>query len=207
MYMKNPSEIEKTSFAIIKNAIKKSFSQEEMPVVVRVVHATGDLDYENIIRFTNEPVKAALEVLRCGTKIYVDTSMGLSGINKETLHKLMCDVFTFIHIKEVEEKARKLSITRAMASLDMAVEKGAEIFVIGNAPTALFRLCEHIKTGKTKPNLVIGVPVGFVGAAESKELLRSLDVPSISTFGTKGGSNVAAAIMNALMYMVVKKCM
>ncbi|MGB9812707.1 MAG: precorrin-8X methylmutase [Thermovenabulum sp.] len=205
MFLKNPDEIEKKSFEIIKSKIENVYSNEELKIVLRVIHATGDFEYEKLLRFKNNPVEVGLSALKKGCSIFTDTRMAYAGINKKILQELNCNINCFIDDEEIFDKAKRENITRAMASVEMAVEKNIDIFVIGNAPTALFSLCQHIKEGKIVPSLVIGVPVGFVGACESKELLRKLKVPSISTEGTKGGSNVAAAIFNALLYMAVGK--
>ena len=127
--------------------------------------------------------------------------MAYVGINKGTLSKSKCRLKCFIDNERTFSLSKELKTTRSQAAVDLAVEEGIDMFVIGNAPTALFRLLELVKEGKVKPRFIVGVPVGFVGAAESKELLRELDMPSISTVGTKGGSNVAASIINALLYM------
>jgi len=131
--------------------------------------------------------------------------MALSGINKKALDKAGCQVHTFIDHDRVYDMSRELGTTRSACAVDLAVEEGIRKFVIGNAPTALFRILEHVKEGNLEPEFIIGVPVGFVGAAESKEKLREFGIPSISTVGTKGGSNVAASIINALLYMMVER--
>lgn len=207
MYIKNPGEIEKKSFEIIRGNMNSlsSFSEQELKVVMRTIHTTGDYDYENIVKIQNNAIEAGVELLKRGCRIVTDTKMALSGINKKTLEHLGCVVENFIDRPEVYEKADLENTTRSMAAMDMAVEDGVDIFVIGNAPTALYRIGEHIEKGHTSPGLIIGVPVGFVGAAESKEYIRGFETPTITTEGNKGGSNVAAAILNALMYMVERK--
>ncbi|MCX7903345.1 MAG: precorrin-8X methylmutase [Caloramator sp.] len=203
IYLKEPLKIEEKSFEIIKSNIKKEFNLEELPVVLRAIHATGDYDYENIIRFKNEPIKAGIEALKDKVRVFTDTKMAYAGINKKLLKIIGASIYCYIDEKEIYENSKEKNITRSMAAIDKAVETNIEIFVIGNAPTALFRLCEYIERKIILPKLVIGVPVGFVGAEESKEVLYSLNVPSITTKGTKGGSNVAAAIFNAILYTVV----
>ncbi len=183
MYLKDPMAIENRSMDIIEEVMKDtSFSQQEKIIVKRMIHTTGDFEYRKIVDFRNDFVSRALASIEEGGVIFTDSKMAYVGINKRTLSK-------------------ELKTTRSQAAVDLAVEEGIDMFVIGNAPTALFRLLELVKEGKVKPRFIVGVPVGFVGAAESKELLRELDVPSISTVGTKGGSNVAASIINALLYM------
>ncbi|GIW48639.1 MAG: precorrin-8X methylmutase [Caloramator sp.] len=202
MYIKNPYEIERRSFEIIRSHIKGTFNEGELNVVMRMIHTTGDFDYENIVVFKNKPVDCGIEVFKRGVNIFTDTKMAYSGINKRRLKELSCSIDCFIDDEEVFRRAKEKDITRSMASIDKAVDLGFDVYVIGNAPTALFRLIEHIKNGNVSPKLVIGVPVGFVGAKESKEELRKLDVPQITTVGTKGGSNVAASIVNSILYMV-----
>jgi len=203
MYIKDPSAIENRSFEIIgDNMGDHNFSSLELPVVKRMIHTTGDYDYKNIVVFKNDPVKTGMEILKCGCSIFTDTKMAYSGINKKILEKMGCSIECFIDNDEVFKMSKEKGITRSMASIELAAQKGVEIYVIGNAPTALFRIGELIEEGKIAPKLIIGVPVGFVGAAESKEYIRGFDIPSITTVGTKGGSNVAAAILNAIIYSI-----
>lgn len=206
MYITNPMEIEIKSMNIIQGEIgEHSYNDEELVIVKRTIHTTGDYDYKNIVVFNNDPIAKGLEALKSGCKIVTDTRMGFSGINKRALEKLNCKIDCFIDHKSTFEIAKNKGITRSMAAVDLALEDGVDIFVTGNAPTALFRMGELIKEGKATPKLVIGVPVGFVGAAESKEYIREFEIPTITTVGTKGGSNVAAAIINALLYMLVDR--
>ena len=204
MYIKNPRQIENKSMDIIDEVMKDtSFTEEEMLVAKRMIHTTGDFEYRKIITFQNDFISEAKEAIASGAKIFTDTKMAYMGINKPALEKSNCQVKCFIDDKRVFEMAIKKSTTRSACAVDLAVEQGFHIFVIGNAPTALFRVLELVNEGKINPKFVVGVPVGFVGAAESKEELRKYDIPSVSTVGTKGGSNVAASIINALLYMVV----
>ena len=204
MYMTNPMGIETKSFEIIKKEMgEHSFTQDELKVVMRTIHTTGDYDYKNIVVLKNDPIEKGVKAIQSGCRIITDTKMAFSGINKKALEKAGCSIDCFIGHERVFEIAKEKEITRSMASMDMASKEGVDIFVIGNAPTALFRIGELIKEKKVFPKLIIGVPVGFVGAAESKEYIREFDVPSITTRGTKGGSNVAASIVNALLYMAV----
>lgn len=204
MYMKDPMGIENKSMEIIEEVMKDtSFSKEESIVVKRMIHTTGDFDYRKIAVFQNNFLNAALDSLSRGGTLFTDTKMAYMGINKIALGKAGCNLRCFIDDEKVSEEAKKINTTRSACAVDRAVSEGIDMFVIGNAPTALFRLLELIKEGKANPKFIVGVPVGFVGAAESKEYLREFDIPSISTAGTKGGSNVAASIVNALLYMVV----
>ncbi|ACQ51476.1 precorrin-8X methylmutase [Clostridium botulinum] len=205
-YIKKPMDIEKRSFEIIEEEMgKHNFSKEELKIVKRVIHTTADLEYKNLIYIKEGAIEAAKEILKKGTKIYTDTNMALSGINKKALKDLNSTVQCFVSREDVASIAKDRGITRSMAAVEMAAEEGIEFFVFGNAPTALYKLMELMKEGKAKPKFIIGVPVGFVGAAESKKELEKLDIPFITIRGRKGGSNVAASIVNALMYMLVKR--
>lgn len=204
MYITNPMEIENKSMEIIEAAIgEHNFTPMELKVVERTIHTTGDFDYKNIVHIKKGAIEAGIEAIKSGCRIVTDTRMAFSGINKKALEKANCRIDCFIAEEEIAKIAREKGITRSMAAMDYAAKEGVDIFVIGNAPTALFRIGELIKEGKIAPKLIVAVPVGFVGAAESKEYIRKFDVPTISTIGNKGGSNVAAAIVNAISYMAV----
>ncbi|NFI39843.1 precorrin-8X methylmutase [Clostridium botulinum] len=205
-YIKKPMDIEKRSFEIIEEEMgKHNFSVEELKIVKRVIHTTADFEYKDLIYIREGAIEAAKEILTKGTKIYTDTNMALSGINKKALKDLNSTVQCFVSREDVALIAKDRGITRSMAAVELAAEEGIEFFVFGNAPTALYKLMELMKEGKANPKFIIGVPVGFVGAAESKKELEKLDVPFITIRGRKGGSNVAASIVNALMYMLVKR--
>lgn len=204
MYIKDPVEIERRSMEIIQAEIDGvDFNEEELTVVKRMIHTTGDFDYKNIAALKNNPIEVGLKLLKNGCRICTDTKMAYSGINKKALEKSGSSIKCYIDDERVFKRAKETGTTRSSAAVDIASEDGVDIYVIGNAPTALFRIGELIKEGKINPALIIGVPVGFVGAAESKEYIRGFDIPTITTVGTKGGSNVAASIVNALMYMAV----
>lgn len=204
MYINNPVLIEKRSMEIIDDELKDAaFSKEELLVVKRMIHSTGDFDYKNIAIFKNNAVGIGVELLKKGCKIYTDTRMAWSGINKSATNRSSSELKCYIDDERALEMSKIMGVTRSSACIDIACEDEIQIFVIGNAPTALFRLGELIKIGKINPSLIIGVPVGFVGASESKEYIREFNVPSITTKGTKGGSNVSASIINALLYMAV----
>ncbi|WP_284680818.1 precorrin-8X methylmutase [Aceticella autotrophica] len=204
MYIKNPKEIEKRSFEIIgENIDEKRFDERELKIVKRVIHTTADFEFADILKISKEAIDTGIKAIKEGSNIVTDTKMAMAGINKKTLKRFGCDISCFIDAPEVLSLAKEKSITRSMASMIIASQdKKNKIFVIGNAPTALFQLAELIKSGILKPDLIIGVPVGFVGAAESKEEVKELGIPYIITEGRKGGSNIAAAIINALMYMI-----
>ncbi|MCK9443169.1 MAG: precorrin-8X methylmutase [Tissierellaceae bacterium] len=204
MYIKNPVEIENKSMDIIEQVMDDTnFTEGEMIVAKRMIHTTGDFDYRNIIEFRNDFLEEAKKAIKEGKTIFTDTRMAFMGINKPALGKANCELKCYIDDERVFKLSKELDTTRSASAVDLAVKEGVDIFVIGNAPTALFRVLELYKEGKVKPRFIVGVPVGFVGAAESKEYLREFNIPSISTVGNKGGSNVAASIINALLYMVV----
>ncbi|EJP6473715.1 precorrin-8X methylmutase [Clostridium sporogenes] len=205
-YIKKPMDIEKRSFEIIEEEMgEHNFSDEELKIVKRVIHTTADFEYKDLIYIKEGAIEAAKEILKKGTKIYTDTNMALSGINKKALGDLKSTVQCFVSREDVASIAKDRGITRSMAAVELAAEEGIEFFVFGNAPTALYKLIELMKEGKANPKFIIGVPVGFVGAAESKKELEKLDIPFITIRGRKGGSNVAASIVNALMYMLVER--
>nr|WP_212382354.1 precorrin-8X methylmutase [Alkaliphilus sp. B6464] len=204
LYIKNPMEIEDKSMDIIEEVMGDThFTEEEGIVAKRMIHATGDFEYRKIIVFKNDFIKEAKDSIKTGGTIFTDTKMASMGINKAALSKTDCKLKCFIDDERVLPLSRELGTTRSACAVDLAVAEGIDMFVFGNAPTALFRLLELVKEGKVNPRFIVGVPVGFVGAQESKEYLREFQISSITTVGTKGGSNVAASIMNALLYMVV----
>ena len=204
MYIKNPMEIENKSMDIIDEVMgDTNFTKEEMVIAKRMIHTTGDFDYRKIIVFQNDFIAKAKNGISEGIKIFTDTKMAYMGINKPALEKAKCELRCFIDDERVFKMSKERRTTRSACAVDLAVEEGIDAFVIGNAPTALFRIIELAKEGKVNPRFIVGVPVGFVGAAESKEHLREFDYSAISTVGNKGGSNVAASIINALLYMVV----
>lgn len=206
-YIKIPMDIEKRSFEIIGEEMgPHNFNERELSIIKRVIHTTADFEYKDLVYMTDDAIDTALRILKKGTTIYTDTNMALSGINKRALEKLNCKVVCYVSEPEVAEIAKERGITRSMAAVEKAVEDGVEFFVFGNAPTALFKLKEFIEGGKSNCKFIIGAPIGFVGAAESKEEIEKLkDMSMITVRGRKGGSAVAAAIVNALMYMLVER--
>lgn len=205
-YIKVPMDIEKRSFEIIGEEMgSHNFDERELSIIKRVIHTTADFQYKDITYIREGAIDSALETLKKGVTIYTDTKMALSGINKKALEQLNCKVVCYVSEPEVAAIAKERGITRSMAAVEKAVSDGVEIFVFGNAPTALFRLKELIEEGKANPSFVVGAPIGFVGAAESKEEFEKVSMPMITVRGRKGGSTVAAAIINALMYMIVKR--
>lgn len=204
MYINNPADIERRSMEIIEDGMKnKSYDDDELRVVERMIHTTGDPGYEDIAVFKNNAVEVGIKLLKRGCCIFTDTRMAWSGINKKALARSQSTLKCYIDDERAAKMAKENGTTRSYAAVEIATADGTDIFVVGNAPTALFRVGELINEKKVNPSLVIGVPVGFVGAADSKEYIRGCDVPSITTVGTKGGSNVAAAVMNAMLYMAV----
>ena len=205
MYLTDPEQIENKSMAIIEQGLDTPWDEPARTLVKRAIHATGDFEYQRLLHITPGAVAAGIEAIQGGCRIVTDTMMAFSGLNKRALEKAHCHVDCYIADETVVANAKAQGLTRAMAAVDFAMQATVDIFVIGNAPTALFRLGEMIEDARLTPELIIGVPVGFVGAAESKAYLRRLRVPSISTAGTKGGSNVAAALLNAIIYLAVGK--
>lgn len=205
-YIKVPMDIEKRSFEIIGEEMgDHNFSDRELSVVKRVIHTTADFECKDLIRIDEKSIDKALSLLKNGCKIYTDTQMIKSGINKKALEKLGCEIVNYVSTEEAFKIAKEKNITRSMAAIEIAMNEGIEFFVFGNAPTALYRLIELYREGKADPKFVIGAPIGFVGAAESKEELLKTDLENITIRGRKGGSTVSVAIVNALMYMVVDR--
>lgn len=198
-------EIERTSMAIITSELDRELDPAEAPVIKRVIHTTADFEYAQTLRFSAGVIDKALSVLKTGCTIVTDTNMARSGINAAAARQLGCDVRCFMADEDVKEKAKRDGTTRALASMDKAAGlEGPLIFAIGNAPTALIRIVQLSGKGLLKPELVIGVPVGFVNVVEAKELLLDSGLPCIVNRGRKGGSGVAAAIVNALMYRLTR---
>lgn len=197
-----PEEIEKRSFEIIGEELGDvEFDALQEPIIKRVIHTTADFDYLESLCFSENVVLKLQEAIRGGACIVTDTQMAKSGINKKELLKYGGEVFCFMSDEDVAQEAKRNQSTRAVASMDKAAALGKDlIFAIGNAPTALVRLYELIEEGRLSPKGIIGVPVGFVNVVEAKELIMQADVPYIVARGRKGGSNVAAAICNALLY-------
>ena len=205
MIITDPMEIEKRSMEIIESGLPKGIPEENKAVVKRVIHCTADFDYAENLAFSKDAVQKALSALKKGCDIITDTQMALAGINKAAVSKLGCRIHCFMSDPDVAEKAKELGCTRAAISMEKAKDLDRPlIFVIGNAPTALLKLREFIDAGEIAPLLVIGVPVGFVNVVESKNAIMETNVPYIISRGRKGGSNVAAAIVNALMYQITR---
>ena len=199
-----PAEIEKRSFEIITEELgDRVFDPLQEPIIKRAIHTSADFEYADSLCFSEHAVEKALDALRKGAYIVTDTQMGKSGINKHALARYGGEVYCFMSDEDVAAAAKANGTTRATASMDKAAQLDKPlIFAIGNAPTALIQLYEMIQEGRIRPELIIGVPVGFVNVVQAKELIMTAGVPYIVARGRKGGSNIAAAICNALLYML-----
>ena len=200
-----PMEIEKRSFEIIGQELKeqgKILQPDTELIVKRCIHTSADFDYADNLAFSPGAVEQALAAIREGADIVTDTQMAKAGINKRSLARYGGQVHCFMSDEDVAAAAKAAGTTRATASMDKAAALGGNfIYAVGNAPTALVRLYELIQEGKINPKLIIGVPVGFVNVAVAKERIMTAPVPYIVSRGRKGGSSIAAAICNALLYM------
>ena len=201
-----PMEIEQRSFEIITELLgNRVLDPENELVIKRVIHTTADFDYADNLTFSDHAVQQGIAALKGGCDIVTDTQMAKAGINKTILASLGGEVHCFMSDADVAAEAKERGVTRAIASMEKAAQlPGKCIFAIGNAPTALIALHGLIEEGKLDPALIIGVPVGFVNVVESKELFLDSPVPHIIARGRKGGSNVAAAICNALLYQILR---
>lgn len=198
-----PMEIEKKSFGIIEEELKergKQIAPEYRDILYRVIHTTADFDYADTLFFSPDALRAAQEAFVPGTLIVTDTNMALSGIHRSSVERLEMECACYMAAPEVAEEARRRGCTRAVVSMEKAMaQKRKVILAVGNAPTALLRIEELFREG-FRPALVIGVPVGFVNVVQSKKAIIETGLPCIVNRGRKGGSNVAAAIVNALLY-------
>lgn len=207
-YIKVPMDIEKRSFEIITEELgekNKLFTEQQAPVIKRLVHTTADFEYADITEFSEGVIEKAIEALKGGCKIYCDTKMIVNGLSKKNLERFGCAPYSMVSDPEVAKEAKDRGVTRSMVGMEKAAkDPETKIYLIGNAPTALFTLKELVEKGEAeKPALVIGVPVGFVGAAESKEALREMkEIPYILTKGRKGGSTVAVAALHGILYQM-----
>lgn len=201
-----PQEIETRSMEIIEEELGEraaAWPPEELLVVKRCIHTSADFDYGENLVFSPGAVEIALKALRNGVTIVTDTSMAAAGINKRSAAALGVEVRCFIADPDVAEEAEGRGITRSAVCMERAAALGRPVIAaVGNAPTALMRIKELADEGRFRPELVIGVPVGFVNVVEAKEMILGTDIPHIVARGRKGGSNIAAAIVNALLYQV-----
>lgn len=203
-----PKEIEEKSFEIIGRELEERgivLDPGLGPVIKRAIHTTADFDYASTLRFSEGAVETARELIRSGADIITDTNMALSGINRKRLASFGGSVRCYMADEDVAAEARQREVTRASVSMehaaaDLKAGGGRAIFAIGNAPTALISLRKMHDEGSFTPDFIVGVPVGFVNVVEAKELIRGTEIPHIVNEGRKGGSNVAAAIINAILY-------
>ncbi|MFW6022821.1 MAG: precorrin-8X methylmutase [Halanaerobiaceae bacterium] len=204
MEIKDPRGIEKRSMEIISKEIgEMDCLFEEEAVIKRIIHSTADLDFAQLVTISPDAVKRGISSLKGGASVVTDVSMVKAGVNKRVISKLGGRVITFIADRDIAELAKKEGVTRSIIAMRKAVkDKKNRIFLIGNAPTALFELIRLVKEGLADIDLIIGTPVGFVGASESKEELIKTDIPYITVRGRKGGSPVAAAALNAILYQI-----
>ena len=213
-----PGDIEKRSFEIITEELgERTFDPLEEPIIKRCIHTSADFDYADQLYFSPGAVKIGIEAIKKGARIVTDTNMGKAGVNKTALGKFGGEVLCFMADEDVAEAAKREGTTRAVASVKKAaalkaagatgrpMEERPLILAVGNAPTALIEAYELIQKGRFAPVLVIGVPVGFVNVIPAKERIMQAGVPCIVARGRKGGSNIAAAICNALIYMSFNK--
>ncbi|MBO4886505.1 MAG: precorrin-8X methylmutase [Clostridia bacterium] len=197
-------DIERRSFEIIAEELGDRKIDPEYDLLVRrVIHTTADFDYYDNLTFSEHAMKKLMEAIAGGADIVTDTTMAQAGINKRALAKFGGQVHCFIGDADVAEEAKARGVTRSLVSMEKAARlDGPLVFAIGNAPTALFSICDLVRAGKLKPAIIIGVPVGFVNVIEAKEDVMRLPTPYIVARGRKGGSNVAAAIVNAALYQL-----
>ncbi|MDF2681298.1 MAG: precorrin-8X methylmutase [Brevibacillus sp.] len=198
-----PQEIEDLSFQMIADELgEHPFTDEQFPVVQRVIHASADFDLGRSLVFHENAIEAGIAAIRNGKKVVADVQMVQVGISKNRIEKFGGEVKVYISDRDVMEEAKRLNTTRAIISMRKAIkEADGGIYCIGNAPTALLELIRLVKEGEARPGLVIGMPVGFVSAAESKEELAKMDIPFITNIGRKGGSTVTVAALNAISIM------
>jgi precorrin-8X/cobalt-precorrin-8 methylmutase len=207
-FLLRPQAIETKSMEIIEEFLTDGqWTPEEKQVVKRIIHTSGDPDFANIIRFHSGALEAGITALRKGANIITDVEMARSGVNKKNLAKAGGSVNCFLNDSKVPERAKEWGITRSMTALRLHQEEiWGNIVAIGNAPTALIEVLRLSRDQQKAPALIVGCPVGFVGAAESKELLANQqEIPYITVAGNKGGSSIAAAIINALIYLSVDR--
>lgn len=200
--MMGPEEIERASMAVIGREMGAwAGPAENLPVLKRVIHTTADFDFVRNLLFSPNAVRLGREALRRGVTVVTDTAMAAAGIGKPATARWGVSVVCRMADPDVRDEALRRGVTRAVVSMERAAAETPDaIFAIGNAPTALIRLCELIRDRTARPSLVVGVPVGFVNVVESKEMLVATDVPYIAAMGRKGGSPVASAVVNALLY-------
>jgi precorrin-8X/cobalt-precorrin-8 methylmutase len=201
-----PHEIVLESFRIIESEVgEHAFDAHEWPVVRRMIHAAGDLDLIHAVSFKRDAAREGVRALKAGVPIVTDVNMVAAGVHKPSRASLAVDLHCYIDAPEVVHAAREEERTRSYCAMRKAVhDVGSAIYVVGNAPTALFALCESVDQGLVTPRLIIAMPVGFVSVVESKAQTLALNVPVIAVHGRKGGSAMATAAINALLLMAVE---
>lgn len=207
-YVKQPKEIEDKSMRIIRPYLEgMDLSEEEIAVYSRTIHASGDVEYAKLVITGQDAIAAGLNALKNGADIYCDVEMVRTGINKKALAKLGGEVFCQVSAPEIAEVAKAEGITRSIAAMRAYGKRlDGNIVAIGNAPTALYEVLRLCAEENIRPALIVGIPVGFVGAAESKEaLVKQAPVPFVTVRGNKGGSPIAASVINALLYLLVQR--
>ncbi|GGG13923.1 precorrin-8X methylmutase [Paenibacillus abyssi] len=202
-----PQEIEGKSFEIITEELgEHPFTPEQYPIVQRIIHASADFELGRSLVFHPDAIQAGIKAIRAGKSVVADVQMIQAGVSKERLERFGGGLKVYISDPDVMEEAKRLNTTRAIISMRKAIrEVEGGIYAIGNAPTALLELIRLVKEGQAKPGLVIGMPVGFVSAAESKDELRKLDIPFITNIGRKGGSTIVVSAINALSIMAANQ--
>lgn len=200
-------DIERRSFEIIRAELGEQKLDPEYDLLIRrVIHTTADFDYADTLAFSPHAIQKLMDTIRCGCDIVTDTTMAMAGINKKALAAFGGQARCFIADDDVAQEAKARGVTRSLVSMEKAAAlQKPLIFAIGNAPTALLSICDLIRAGKLNPPMVIGVPVGFVNVVESKEELMKTASDYIVARGRKGGSNVAAAIVNAALYQLIQR--
>ena len=202
-----PMEIERRSFEIITQELGDRKPDPEFELVVkRVIHTTADFDYYDNLCFSEHAVLRMMDAIRAGCDVITDTTMAQSGINKKILAQFGGQARCFIGDEDVAREAKERGVTRSLVSMEKAARLNKPlIFAIGNAPTALFSICDLMRAGKLAPEMIVGVPVGFVNVVEAKEEVMRTAQNYIVARGRKGGSNVAAAIVNAVLYQLIQR--
>jgi precorrin-8X/cobalt-precorrin-8 methylmutase len=202
-----PQEIEGKSFEMITEELgEHPFTDRQYPVVQRVIHASADFELGRSMVFHPDAIEAGIKAIRAGQPLVADVQMIQAGVSKDRLKRFGVDVNVYISDPDVMEEAKRLNTTRAIISMRKAIwQAEGGVYAIGNAPTALLELIRLVKSGEAKPGLIIGMPVGFVSAAESKDELRKLDIPFITNIGRKGGSTIVVAAVNALSLMAAQE--
>ncbi|MFO7983939.1 MAG: precorrin-8X methylmutase [Desulfuromonadales bacterium] len=198
----DPLEIEKRSFEIIDAEVgEHDFDKRQWQIVRRIIHTSADFDFADSTLFAAGVIDTALAAIRRGEPVLCDTRMVAAGVNKRRMGRFGSDLRCHVGDEDVASAAQGAGVTRSIMAMRKGVEGGCGIYLVGNAPTALYELLAQADSGAVQPSLVVGVPVGFVGAAESKEALQQSALPFITCRGRKGGSAIAAAVMNALLIL------